>query len=486
MDHAVVQRWLQEVVVPYNDSDRVFADVNRTVIAVSSLSPKTEVYTYDDGRTQLLLILTGTIPINFRNASYNIPMEIWVPRLYPREAPIAYVRPTNDMLIRKSKNVDVSGRMGGDYLARWEKKWESCNLLDLLHTFQDIFGQEPPVYAKPKQAMVSAPASPAVSSSRGPADPRERGPPPPPSNQALRPLPSQNIVPMKPPKAGSSFSVLEGHQQHTSSPSSSSLVGWTVSPRLSSGGKSISQEISANEHDWAKSQSASSRQGAWQSGPDGHFDSQSRHSYDRTYRSASLQSTSQRTISSPSIQRSSLVASPPPSSAMLPAPPRPPNPELLHMHAVLHHKIQTRLQHLRSTQGEVQDQLRLLINDLDRGEPAIRDEMARLEAVRDVCRATGDGLHEAVSKGSRRIEELKVRNEPEIDGMICATSIVGNQLIDLVAADSAIGDTLFYLGQALHSEVIEVEKFLKQTRFLAREQFMRRALAQKISQGMGW
>jgi xanthine/uracil/vitamin C permease (AzgA family) len=61
-----------------------------------------------------------------------------------------------------------------------------------------------------------------------------------------------------------------------------------------------------------------------------------------------------------------------------------------------------------------------------------------------------------------------------------------NRLIDLVAGDSAIGDTLFYLGQALHSEVIEVEKFLKQTRFLAREQFMRRALAQKITQGMGW
>lgn len=60
------------------------------------------------------------------------------------------------------------------------------------------------------------------------------------------------------------------------------------------------------------------------------------------------------------------------------------------------------------------------------------------------------------------------------------------RLIDLVASDSAIGDTLFYLGQALHSEAIEVERFLKQTRFLAREQFMRRALAQKITQRMGW
>jgi ESCRT-I complex subunit TSG101 len=79
---------------------------------------------YDDGRTQLLLLLSGTIPINYRNATYNIPMDLWVPRLYPREPPIAYVRPTNDMLIRKSNNVDPSGRVGGTYLEVWQRKWE--------------------------------------------------------------------------------------------------------------------------------------------------------------------------------------------------------------------------------------------------------------------------------------------------------------------------------------------------------------------------
>lgn len=77
--------------------------------------------------------------------------------------------------------------------------------------------------------------------------------------------------------------------------------------------------------------------------------------------------------------------------------------------------------------GESNHQLRLLIGDLDRGEPAIRDEMARLEAVRDVCKATGDGLEEAVSAGRKRVEDLRERSEPDVDGMICATSIVGNQ-----------------------------------------------------------
>jgi len=79
---------------------------------------------YDDGRTQLLIQLTGTIPIQFRNSTYNIPVSIWIQRAYPREPPIVYVTPTNDMLVRKGKHVDVSGRVEGGYLEAWSRKFE--------------------------------------------------------------------------------------------------------------------------------------------------------------------------------------------------------------------------------------------------------------------------------------------------------------------------------------------------------------------------
>lgn len=92
-------------------------------IFVSSIS-HVALTAYDDGRTVLLLILSGTIPIEYRTATYNIPVDIWIPRQYPREPPITYVRPTNDMLIRKSINVDPSGRVQIEYLQRWERKWE--------------------------------------------------------------------------------------------------------------------------------------------------------------------------------------------------------------------------------------------------------------------------------------------------------------------------------------------------------------------------
>lgn len=87
-----------------------------------------------------------------------------------------------------------------------------------------------------------------------------------------------------------------------------------------------------------------------------------------------------------------------------------------------------RLQHLRNTLGESQHQLQLLNSDLDRGEPAIRDEMSRLEAVRDVCRATGDGLERSVNETREWAQKLREREDPNPDEMVFSTSIVGNQL----------------------------------------------------------
>lgn len=79
---------------------------------------------FDDGRTQLLLCVHGLLPISYRGASYNIPMAFWVTREYPRHPPIAYVVPTNDMLVKAGKYVDVSGRCNIDYIQHWERKDE--------------------------------------------------------------------------------------------------------------------------------------------------------------------------------------------------------------------------------------------------------------------------------------------------------------------------------------------------------------------------
>jgi ESCRT-I complex subunit TSG101 len=73
------------------------------------------------------------------------------------------------------------------------------------------------------------------------------------------------------------------------------------------------------------------------------------------------------------------------------------------------------------------ERLRAQQADLLTGIPAIRDEMGRLEAVRDVCRGVATRLHNAVQTAERGVAELKRKGDPPVDELVCSTSIVHNQ-----------------------------------------------------------
>ena len=109
------------------------------------------------------------------------------------------------------------------------------------------------------------------------------------------------------------------------------------------------------------------------------------------------------------------------------APPRPPNPELLRLHAQVHDRIGSELASLSQIVLLDTERLRAQQSDLLAGEPAIRDEMARLEAVRDVCRHVSNRLRNTAEQAERNIAELRKKGDPEVDELICSTSIVHNQ-----------------------------------------------------------
>lgn len=81
------------------------------------------------------------------------------------------------------------------------------------------------------------------------------------------------------------------------------------------------------------------------------------------------------------------------------------------------------------TLAEDTQRLRATQADLLAGEPAIRDEMARLEAVRDVCRAVANRTREWVTEVERRVDDAKRRGEPEVDELVCSNTIVYNQYV---------------------------------------------------------
>lgn len=79
---------------------------------------------YENGTPSLLLHLVGTLPVSFRGNSYNIPIDTWIPSTYPLEAPIVYVTPTPDMVVRSGQHVTLEGRVYHHYLAHWHETWD--------------------------------------------------------------------------------------------------------------------------------------------------------------------------------------------------------------------------------------------------------------------------------------------------------------------------------------------------------------------------
>lgn len=111
------------------------------------------------------------------------------------------------------------------------------------------------------------------------------------------------------------------------------------------------------------------------------------------------------------------------------APPRPPNPELLQLHAQIQDKLTSEFASLSQAMALDAERLRAHQGDLLTGEPAIRDEMARLEAVRDVCRGVSDRLRNVVTQGEANVHDLRNKGDPPVDELLCSTTIVHNQCV---------------------------------------------------------
>lgn len=63
--------------------------------------------------------------------------------------------------------------------------------------------------------------------------------------------------------------------------------------------------------------------------------------------------------------------------------------------------------------------------------------------------------------------------------------MVGNQLYELVSEERGLGDAIFVLGRAVERGRVGAGVFARVTRGLAREWYLKKALARKIGRGMG-
>ncbi|WFD41403.1 suppressor protein stp22 of temperature-sensitive alpha-factor receptor and arginine permease [Malassezia psittaci] len=417
MDREVVQHWLSQVLVPYAERDRVARDLNEVLDEFLGLLPRTDVYTYDDGRAMLLLLLDGTLPVEYANATYNIPMNIWIPREYPVLPPMIYVAPTKEMEIRRSFHVDPSGRVRPEEAEHWTKKSEAANLVTLLHACQHLFHHEPPVVAKLRQPNAAASSSRNTSATLMHAtdarmsDSR--------TVQQYEPRRPENPVhkPMVPPRPPTSNSFMEPPLGSSQSRSNKP----PVEPRPSTLKQGLADAI---------------------------------------------------VNSQPRVNGSGSV------------PMRPINPQLAALQNAAYEKLSARRLELRDSLTQANRDLRATSEELQAGKLAIHDEMQRLRAVRSICETRQSNLTRVMRAAEEQIADLHARPNIVVDNMLTATSLAENQLVQLVADDAALEDTMYQLGRALYAEELSLDQFLRQVRILSQEQFFRRALAKKIIGGL--
>lgn len=108
-------------------------DINRAInSSTSSLVLKVDSYFYNNGTSEELLCLYGTVTCQFRGNQYNIPIEIWLQQDYPKTPPLVYVKPTPEMYISPtSRDVQPDGTVIITYLKDWRHVIHAIFLLFL-------------------------------------------------------------------------------------------------------------------------------------------------------------------------------------------------------------------------------------------------------------------------------------------------------------------------------------------------------------------
>lgn len=112
-------------------------------------------------------------------------------------------------------------------------------------------------------------------------------------------------------------------------------------------------------------------------------------------------------------------------------------------------------------------------------------EIQALESLSTLLNSNTDILHTALRDADAMVDSSQHRTAPNIDEILVAPTVVGNQLYELVSEERSLGDALFVLGRAVERGRISPAVFAKMTRSLAREWYLKKALVKKIGKGMG-
>ncbi|KAF1815539.1 UEV-domain-containing protein [Eremomyces bilateralis CBS 781.70] len=526
-----VLNWLYSVLLSkYHDANRTYSDVAETLSHYPSLTPRTEIYTFEDGSSSVLLLVSGTLPVLFRGTTYRFPVALWVPYAYPREPPFAYVTPTGDMAVRRGQHVDVDGRIYHPYLAQWAQYWERSSLMDFLGILRGVFAKEPPVISRQQQQY------PPVASSNPPPPPV----PPPPAELRQSPVTTAGAGPQgsistppqpppKPPKPGETIQEppprssrygpppplpplphdarISGAQpQHFNRTNAApytaqkSMGGRPVPhpgqpPRPAYGPaptdlSSPISPLSPGDHYPGRIPPAARQQHP----PIAPLPPHGVPQY-TTAPQPGMQWAQPPPQIAPQLKPSVDLLSSPLDVTLpsqkgeqpdnTPAPPIPPNPEKDSLLRAISQALVSQINQTIASNASAIPPLQAQQTALLEAQARLQGELDQLQQLDAALSSNEQILRDAMREADRVMEDAKRKPPPEIDHVLVAPTVVGGQLYNLCAEDSALDEARAVLSRALDAGRVSVDLFIKQTRSLAREQFLKKVLIKKIADGMG-
>ena len=106
-----------------------------------------------------LLKLTGTVKIVYKNATYHIPCDLYLPKVAPKWPIVGYVRPTYNMtFVQPHNNLGSDGKIYSPYISNWAstKGERGENLAACIDDISKIFSKKPPCSQKSSSAQQGA------------------------------------------------------------------------------------------------------------------------------------------------------------------------------------------------------------------------------------------------------------------------------------------------------------------------------------------
>lgn len=461
------ESWLKDKMSKrkYRHRDVAIPDALSALRQFPDLKPEVDKFMYNDGRQTELVCFKGTIPVRYKGCIYNIPVCIWLLESHPFIPPLIYVTPTSTMIIKPGKHVDNTGRVYLPYLTDW--KSPGSDLHGLIQVLCLLFGDDPPVYSRGSQPPNRPPQPQPRYGSQQPY--YGNGPPQQQQQQQQMPYPASSSMGMPMPSSQpsgyppSSMPYPSGGARPAPYPTSTSSMPPypTVSAVPSTGYQPPTSYASANQVPQYPPKTTGYppySTANYPSAAQPPVSSQQQESSQFQARSGPVR---QQTILDPNILKASILSS-------------------------VEDKLRRRVR-------EVFEQTKHELDDLQSTNDELKARSLKLEQILDSLKqdeTMSKNNMELLDRKNKELSEVisKLENDAanmKIDEAVVTTAPLYKQILNTFAEESAVEDAIYYLGEALRREVIDLESFLKAVRSLSRKQFLLRAQLKKARQTAG-